>query len=34
MTTTTDATRHPRRLRDGWTEVHGPPNAAAEELLD
>src|SRR5215472_4267272 len=31
--TATDTTLHTRALRDAWTEVHGPPNAAAEELL-
>ena len=31
MTTTTDTDA--AALRGAWTEVHGPPNAAAEELL-
>ena len=33
MTTTTDPTIDAGALREAWTEVHGPPNAAAEELL-
>ena len=33
MTTTTDATIDTDALREAWTKVHGPPNAAAEELL-
>ena len=31
--TTTETTIDTGALREGWTEVHGPPNAAAEELL-
>lgn len=31
-TTTSDVDR--RALREAWTEVHGPPNAAAEQLLN
>ena len=33
MTTTTDATIDTDALREAWAKVHGPPNAAAEELL-
>src|SRR5581483_4750874 len=31
--TSPDATIDTAALRDAWSEVHGPPNAAAEELL-
>ena len=33
LMTTTDTTIDTGALREGWTEVHGPLNAAAEELL-
>ena len=33
MTTTSDTTIEAAALREAWTEVHGPPNAAAEQLL-
>ena len=36
MSTTADTASEPRRqeLREAWAEVHGPPNDAAEQLLE